>query len=54
MPHRASSLSIAVESKVALVAHVVPLPYRRLIGRRILVHTGIVELLTIIEVIIII
>jgi hypothetical protein len=25
-----------------------PLPYRRLTGRRFLVHTGIVELLTII------
>jgi hypothetical protein len=55
MPHRASSLSIAVESKVALVARVMPLPYSRLTGRRILVRTGIVELLTIIiEVLIII
>jgi hypothetical protein len=55
MPHRASSLSIAAESKVASVARVGPLPYRRLTGRRILVRTGVVELLTIIiEVIIII
>jgi hypothetical protein len=55
MPRRASSLSIAAESKVASVARVVPLPYRRLTGRRILVRTGVVELLTIIiEVIIII
>jgi hypothetical protein len=48
MPHRASSLSIAAESKVASIARVVPLPYRRLTGRRILVRTGVVELLTII------
>jgi hypothetical protein len=55
MPHRTSSLSIVAESKVASVARVVPLPYRRLTGRRILVCTGVVELLTIIiEVIIII
>jgi hypothetical protein len=55
MPHRASSLSIAAESKVASAARVVPLPYRRLTGRRILVCTSVVELLTIIiEVIIII
>jgi hypothetical protein len=47
--------NIAAESKVASVARVVPLPYRRLTGRRILVRTGIVELLTIIiEIIIII
>jgi hypothetical protein len=55
MPRRASSLNIAAESNVASVAHVVPLPYRRLTGRRILVCIGVVELLTIIiEVIIII
>jgi hypothetical protein len=55
MPRGASSLSIAAESKVASVARFVPLPYRRLTGRRILVRTGVVELLTIIiEIIIII
>jgi hypothetical protein len=43
MPRRASSLNIAAESKVASVACVVPLPYKRLTGRRILVRTGIVE-----------
>jgi hypothetical protein len=51
MPCRASSLSIAAETKVASVARIVPLPYRRLTGRRILVRTGVVELLTIIIVI---
>jgi hypothetical protein len=51
MPRRASSLNIAAESKVASVACVVPLPYRRLTGRWILVRVGIVELLTIIIVI---
>jgi hypothetical protein len=54
MPHRASPVSIAAESKVASVARVMPLPYRRLTGRRILVCTGVVELLTIIIVAIII
>jgi hypothetical protein len=52
MPRRASSLSIAADTKVALVARVMPLPYRRLTGRWILVHTGIVELLTIIIIIV--
>jgi hypothetical protein len=33
---------------VASVARVMPLPYRRLTGRRILVHIGVVKLLTII------
>jgi hypothetical protein len=51
MPRRASSLNIAAESKVVSVARDVPLPYRRLTGRRILVCTGIVELLTIIIVV---
>jgi hypothetical protein len=51
IPRRASSLNIAAESKAASVARVVPLPYRRLTGRRILVRTDIVELLTIIIVI---
>jgi hypothetical protein len=41
----------AAESEVASVAHVVPLPYRRLAGRRILLRTGVVELLTIIIVV---
>jgi hypothetical protein len=48
MPRRASSTNIAVDTRVALVAHVMPLPYRRLTERRILVRTGVVELLTII------
>jgi hypothetical protein len=52
MPRRASSLNIAAESQAALVARVMPLPYRRLTGRRILVRTGVVELLTIIIVVI--
>jgi hypothetical protein len=51
MPYRASSLSVAAETKAALVARVVRLPYRRLTGRRILVGTGVIELLTIIIVI---
>jgi hypothetical protein len=51
MPRRASSLNIAAESKVALVARVMPLPYRLLTGRWILVRTGIVELLTIIAIV---
>jgi hypothetical protein len=48
MPRRASSTSIAADTRVAVVAHVMPLPYRRLTGRRILVCTGVIELLTII------
>jgi hydrogenase maturation factor len=40
--------SIAADTRVALVARVMPLPYRRLTGRWVLVHTGVVELLTII------
>jgi hypothetical protein len=51
MPRRVSSLSIAAETKVASVARIMPLPYRRLTGRRILVCTGVVELLTIIIII---
>jgi hypothetical protein len=51
MPRRASSLSIEVDTRVALVAHVMPLPYRQLTGRRILVRTGVIELLTIIIII---
>jgi hypothetical protein len=48
MPRRASSLTVAADTRVASVARVMPLPYRRLTRRRILVCTGIVELLTII------
>jgi hypothetical protein len=48
MPHRASSTNIAADTRVALVARVMTLPYRLLTGRRILVRTGVVELLTII------
>jgi hypothetical protein len=51
MPLRASSLSIAADTRVASVARVMPLPYRRLTGRRVLVRTGIIELLTIIIII---
>jgi hypothetical protein len=51
IPCRASSLSIAADAKVALVARDMPLPYRRLTGRRVLVRTGVVELLTIIIII---
>jgi hypothetical protein len=48
MPRRASSLNNAADTKVALVAHVMPLPYRQLTGRRILVYTSVVEIITII------
>jgi hypothetical protein len=48
MPRRASSLIVAADIRVASVAQSMPLPYRRLTRRRILVRTGIVELLTII------
>jgi hypothetical protein len=51
MPRRASSQSIAADIRVALVARVMPLPYRLLTGRQILVRTGVVELLTIIIVV---
>jgi hypothetical protein len=51
MPRRASSLIIAADTRVALVARVMPLPNRRLTGRRILVRTGVVELLTIVLII---
>jgi hypothetical protein len=51
MPCRASSLIIAAETKVASIARVMPLPYRRLTGRQILVRTSVVELLTIIIII---
>jgi hypothetical protein len=44
--------NIAAESQTASVARVMPLPYRRLTGRRILVRTSVVELLTIIIVVI--
>jgi hypothetical protein len=44
--------NIAAESQAVSVARVMPLPYRRLTGRWILVRTGIVELLTIIIVVI--
>jgi hypothetical protein len=48
LPRRATSLSNVADTKVALVARVMHLPYRRLTGRQILVRTSIVELLTII------
>jgi hypothetical protein len=48
MPRRASSSNTATDTRVALVTRVMLLPYRRLTGRRILVRTGVVELLTII------
>jgi hypothetical protein len=48
MPRRASSLIVAADTRVASVARFMPLPYRRLTRRRILVRTGIVELLTIV------
>jgi hypothetical protein len=44
--------NIAAESSIASVAQVMPLPYMRLTGRRILVRTGVVELLTMILVVI--
>jgi hypothetical protein len=36
------------------LAHVMPLPYRQLTGRQILVHIGIIKLLTIIFIVFII
>jgi hypothetical protein len=48
MPRRANSLTVAVDIRVASVARFMPLPYRRLTRRRVLVRTGIVELLTIV------
>jgi hypothetical protein len=51
MLRRASSLTVAADIRVASVARVMPLPYRRLAGRRILVRTGVVELLTIVIVV---
>jgi hypothetical protein len=48
MPRRASSTNTSADTRVALVTRVMRLPYRRLTGRRILVRTSIVELLTII------
>jgi histone deacetylase 1/2 len=48
MPRRASSLSVAADTRVASIARFMPLPYRRLTRRRILVRIGIVELLTIV------
>jgi hypothetical protein len=48
MPRRASSLTVAVDTRVASVARFMPLPYRQLTRRWILVRTGIVKLLTII------
>jgi hypothetical protein len=54
MPRRASSLNIAAVTQIASVARVMPLPYRRLTRRRILVCTGVVKLLTIIFVVFII
>jgi hypothetical protein len=46
MPRRASSLTVAVDTRVASVARFMPLPYRRLTRRWFLVCTSIVELLT--------
>jgi hypothetical protein len=46
--------NIAVITQIASVARVMPLPYRRLTRRWILVRTGVVELLTIILVVFII
>jgi hypothetical protein len=48
MPRRASSLRVAADTRVVSVARFMPLPYRRLTRRWILVRTGIVELLTIV------
>jgi hypothetical protein len=48
MPRRASSTNIAADTRAALVACVMPLPYRQLTGRRFLVHTTVIKLLTII------
>jgi hypothetical protein len=48
MPCRASSLTFAADTRIASVAQFMPLPYRRLARRWILVRTGIVELLTIV------
>jgi hypothetical protein len=52
MPRRENSLSIVVETKAVSVAHVMPLPYRRLTRRRILVRTGVVVVLLTIIIII--
>jgi hypothetical protein len=46
MPRKASSLTVAADTRVASVARSMPLPYRRLTRRWVLVHTVIVELLT--------
>jgi hypothetical protein len=51
MPRRASSSNIAADTRVALVTRIMPLPYKRLTGRRFLVHAGVVEVLTIILII---
>jgi hypothetical protein len=51
MPCKASSTNIAADTRVALVACVMPIPYRQLTGRRSLVHTSVIELLTIILII---
>jgi hypothetical protein len=48
MPRRASSLTVAADTRVASVARFMPLPYRRLTRRRILVRTGIIKLLTLV------
>jgi hypothetical protein len=48
MPCKASSANIAVDTRIALGARVMPLPYRRLTGRWFLVCTSVVELLTIV------
>jgi hypothetical protein len=54
MPRRASTINITTVTQIASVARVMPLPYRRLTGRWILVRTSVVELLTIIFVVFII
>jgi hypothetical protein len=51
MPCKASLANIAVDTRIALGARVMPLPYRRLTGRWFLVCTSVVELLTIILII---
>jgi hypothetical protein len=46
--------NIAAVTQIASVARVMPLPYRRLTERRILVRTRVVKLLTIILIVFII
>jgi hypothetical protein len=46
--------NIAADTRVASVARSMPLPYRRLTRRWVLVRTGIVELLTFITIVLLI